>query len=799
MRRFSVPVLFALAFAAIIIVPYGVVGGSSVSGAAVAALPLMPSPVATVASHVTYWSELRSRLLSAGISPSVVQRLGTASYSQWISALQAWQDGASPLRVYSLLPQVGIPAFSWGQVLTAAAGGCILGGTIGALVGAAAGGIGALPGAGVGCLAGAASAATADALSQKWANAENQATVLLQYDAATSAWTNELHLENSFAWSTANMTTETEYYYYRLAAFAALGQLGNSTFNETQDLVASTILPQFSSIFESYYGTIDNALAQFEAVASETGGGFDLNQPGTSGIAINLIPVVGADVGGGSYVYLPSGTVGYIGQIGVTSCANDYWLNSTFYAYGTGTWVMEAQLLGPIGSFQTASGATYQYCYGTVSTHQGLFEIQPPTQSGDQYELPATPFCLPSLSCPVPSTLGFPGYSNTGIVFLCFGSGSSCTEEYQLAPFSDADGFRQLWTTVQILEVNAVAQGQAYWQELRDLGYTSASQLPPQYIIPPPYGALPPSLCFGGSPIVLPIVGPNDSLNGTSGNLPPGSCTTNLNQTEIDSLYFAYLSGMSLFFNSTTYLEHQPRPCDALGCAPWGNLNTYAVGDVYIPGAKNSTGTGTEEYGNVSTWNVTGDQLILMPQLNPLSIPVGRVFDVPANAPLEVYVVQRGEDLNLIGNGSNVAPVSSVSGLHALTTTPGDAIYIQFCQIQSTPQANCTLTMTTINDTATSLVCATAPPGSTSCPSPAGGAFSFGGLFGGILGAIGGAICSLTGGVICGSPANVLAGVLVAIVVLVIVAVAGIAVIRYAIGGSSRAVELRVSGKGGRK
>ena len=791
MRRFSVPILFALAFAMVLVMPYGAVGASSPTEPGAPVPPSVVGPVATVASHAHYWNALRERLLSAGISSAVVQRLGTASYAQWTTALRAWQDGASPLTEWSLLPQVGIPAFSWGQVLTAAAGGCVLGATVGALVGAAAGGIGALPGAGVGCVAGAASAAAADAVAQKWNNAESQSTVTLTYDAAQAAYLNEVHLEDSFAWSSANMTAETEYYYYRLASFAALGQLGNSSFNQTQDLIVSTIISQWSSVFESYYGTLDNAIAELNIAAAATGGGYAMPRAalGTGG-GISAIPSVGAIISsGGTYVYLPSVTVGYFAYNDPNYCPGVDWFNGTYYAYGAGTMSLEGQTLSPVGTYGTLPD---YYCLGTFATHQGLIEVQSPTEAYTRYSVPATPFCLPEFSsCPVVTQAGIAG----GMLQVCFGSTAPGCASPDVIITPTSQGFAQLWSSVQTLEVNAVAQGQAYWQMLRNLGYTSASQVPPQYLIPPPYGALPPSLCFGGSPISLPIaqVNGSGSINGT---LPPGECTTNLNITEIESLYYAYLDGIALFFNSTTWNQHQPRPCDSLGCAPWGNLNTYAVGDIYIPGAENSTGTGPEVYGNVSSWNVSGDQLILMPELNPLSIPVGKIYDIPQNAPLEVYVVQKGEDLNLNGNGSNVRPVSSVNGIHVLATTPGDAIYIQYCQIASAPQANCTLTMTTINDTATSLVCATAPPGSSSCPSPSGGgAFSLGGL----LGALGSAICSLTGGVICGSPASILAGVLVAIVVLVIVAVAGIAVVRYAMGGNSRAVELRVTGKGGRK
>ena len=793
MRRFSVPFLFALAFAMVLVMPYGAVGASSLTQPGAQVPSSVVDPVATVASHAHYWSELRGNLLSAGVSASIVHLVGTASYRQWIAALQAWQDGASPLAVYRLLPQVaGIPTFSWGRILQIAAGGCVAGGGVGFVVGAAADGVGAGPGAGIGCAAGATAALLTNYLQNKWNNAESQAVLQTDFAASSAAWDNEIHLANDNAWSTANMTPEAEYYFYRLAAIAAIPQIENSSFNQTQDLIASTIPAQFGSVFGAYYGTLDNALAQLESAGSATGGGPFMYGTTTT---TNLAPSLGALITSPTYVYLPSDEVGIIGQGGTTNpCVSTTYLNLTYYAYGAGTLSLPAAITGPQGSYYTT--VNYYFCYGQIATRLGLYETQSPTQSAEnvEYSLAASPFCLPSFSsCPAPTAVGLPSYGSTGTGSLAVGFGSGDTYSISVGTVAGTNGFEQLWQAVSHLQASAVAEGQAYWQELRNLGYTNPNQLPPNYNIPPPFGALPPGLCVLGEPIVL----PNASVNGTSGI--PGSCTTELNLTEMESLYYAYLDGMYLFFNSTTYLEHQPRPCDASGCAPWGNLNTYAVGDVYIPGAKNSTGTGSEEYGNVSTWNVTGDQLILMPQLNPLSIPVGKVFDVPANAPLEVYVVQRGEDLNLNGNGSNVPPVSSVSGLHALTTTPGDAIYIQFCQIQSTPQANCTLTMTTINDTATSLVCATAPPGSTSCPSPTGGAFSFGGLFGVILGAIGGAICSLTGGLICGSPAQTLAGVLVAIAVLVIVAVAAIAVIRYASGGSSRAVELRVSGKGGRK
>ena len=119
------------------------------------------------------------------------------------------------------------------------------------------------------------------------------------------------------------------------------------------------------------------------------------------------------------------------------------------------------------------------------------------------------------------------------------------------------------------IEVNAIASGQVYWNYLRALGYTNPAQIPAKFRILPPAETMPPTMCID-----------NVSIYGGTGY--NGACL-NLNYTELNSLYLAWLASLAHFFNSTTY-QKGPSPCSSAGnCTSWGNLNEYGRGSVYVP------------------------------------------------------------------------------------------------------------------------------------------------------------------------------------------------------------------------
>jgi len=589
-------------------------------------------------------------------------------------------------------------AFNWGSLLAAAVGGCVGGAIIGGLIGAAAGGIGALPGAGIGCVAGAAAGALGDTIGQLWSTIPINKEALQVGDAEAG---NNLRLVNGQAQAIEALLPSTSYFWYRLADVAAMQQIGNSTWNASLDLEQSTLLPQLGTATTALISEANDVFGQWQNLLSANGQ--TLSAPaGTvpTGVAVITVNTGSAWVFNGSTIAWQYAC----NSVGCAACPSG--APATF-TYGAG----DARV-----------SSTPSFCATRGSASAGYWATYPVSGSG----------VLSSWTPNSPGTAEFNTVGWTSGVPFCLTGTCTYTTQFQVNGWEVSDSYTGgtigddppyyldllpnvtgVFNDIAGIEVNAIASGQVYWNYLRALGYTNPAQIPAKFQILPPAETMPPTMCID-----------NVSIYGGTGY--NGACL-NLNYTELNSLYLAWLASLAHFFNSTTY-QNGPSPCSSAGnCTSWGNLNEYGRGSVYVPGATSSTGH-TEVFGNVSTWNVTDSQLLFFPEIVPESIPVGQVWEVPLNGPLEVYVVQAGELLSLTGNGTAVAQVAGNSRLvPAANSTAGDALYLQSCDDNGTSATACDVSPYTVNITIVQLLCSL---NSSRCPSPpsSGGGLTLGGI-----------------------------------------------------------------------
>ncbi len=315
----------------------------------------------------------------------------------------------------------------------------------------------------------------------------------------------------------------------------------------------------------------------------------------------------------------------------------------------------------------------------------------------------------------------------------------------------------EVWLTT--IEWQAAENAEAYWAFLRAAGFDSAQSIPADCLIPAPYLVLPSSI--------------NEA---------------NLNVSEWESLYLSTLEGMGHFYNvtlsGTAFCGTQAVQQWSWGGSVWGNLYVNATGFVYLnngtsPVDYNGKALPTEELGNRSTWAIGdtnygdkwyngSEQLILMPTISTVSIPVGVRYEVPADNPIQIYAVQTGLDLWLTGNGSangSIPTAISQGGLSAAaeplgTLTAGDAIYLTSCQVGGTASGNCSVTVQTVNVTLVNIT----------CPGPCQQSQQNGGTFGGLpnpFSWLAGLFSSLLGGGPLGAFfGSLLAGIVILAVIL---------------------------------
>ena len=699
----------------------------------------------TVASNPSYYAELSNDLAAYGAASEIpaLGELPLAVVQEFLNAnLAPGSTGAqivdADLTAYSASSGLQV-AFNWGTLLGSALGGCAGGALVGGLIGAAAAGVGALPGAAIGCAAGAVAGALGSYITQEYDKQTNKES----YSVADAAAANEMRLVNQEAQAVSALLPATEYFWYRLADIAAMNQIGNSTFNATLDLEQSTLLVQLGSVSSSIIAEMNQVESVYEQFAAANGNDLAWENQG------------------GGYSMQANGEVAYVGMtadVPLYVFAGSQWDAYSSSPYTDGV-CGAGTTFGPYTVSAGNPGVTLTQCSGYHIGTTGYNEFQivgaatgnGVIESTNSTDTPwvdsAVPFCS-STPC---ST-----YSVDSSWAALYDTVTSAT------PLSSVSisSVNTVLNQIPGIEANAVVSAQTYYQYLRDLGYTNPADIPAKFQILPPYEAMPSDLCL-------------DNASVFGGLTYSGACV-NLNFTEFNSLYLAWLASLAEFFNSTTY-QNGPSPCSpASTCTTWGNLNEYGEGSIYIPDAAPGNSTyGSEVFGNPATWNVTDKQLLFFPEVVPESIPVGETWEVPSNGELQVYVVQEGYLLSLVGNGTPVATVAGTSDLMPATSTAGDAIYLTGCTYDGTAATACNVEPYSVNVTVTQLLCSY---NSSACPTPPAGG---GGVF-----SLSGALCGLIGffGLPCTGAAGLITGAVLLILIVAVVAVALYVVYRAASG-----------------
>jgi hypothetical protein len=662
------------------------------------------STTPTVASDPSLAAQLRSSLIAGGHPADAqrVQSLPLATVERFLEVNADPNSSTGDVWSADMAAFAVAPAFDWGQLLGAAVGGCVAGAVVGGLIGAAAAGIGALPGAGIGCVAGAAAGALGDALGQSF----NHATNTESFQVADAEAFNEIRLVLGEVAAVNAILPATNYFWGRLADVAAEQQIGNSTFNPYLDLNVSTIASQLGTIAYTALAELDSVVQLWIQFAQANGHPLKFLNGGT--IPATFVPFGVRPTTANTYLVVPSSGFAlnayYPGTVGGGACSG-----SPFSLSG---WASTPTTTPTWAGCSSDPQEDANYTVFSVSGGPAVVtSLQTNAQEDHTWLSAGAAFCPAVSTCAFTvSLLGEDIYDAVGGASMqagCYPGEYVCTANVS-----------SLYNETAGLEFNAVQTGETYWSYLRDLGYTNPAAIPAQFAILPPALALPDGLCID-----------NASIYG--GTTYKGTCA-NLNSTEAMSLYLAELQSMARFFNSTTY-QKGPVPCTA-NCTFWGNLQTIAVGDVYIPnGTPQNSSDHTESFASPTTWSYVGKQLLLFPQLNSVSIPVNSTWEVPTDAPLMVGVVGVGNGslvlLQLNGNGTaNGTPTAHA---HA-----GNAIFVRSCAENGVASKTCSAGVYTVNVTAVQLLCSA---NSSACPTPpsGGGGLTVGGVVCGFLGFFG--------------------------------------------------------------
>ncbi|MGC2359232.1 MAG: hypothetical protein WA691_02870 [Thermoplasmata archaeon] len=607
---------------------------------------------------------------------------------------------------------------SCGANLAVGLGGCVLGAAIGSFGGPIGAGLGCVAGAAVGILA----------FNFGIASANNQADAALnefnnwsqaQVSMANNEWA---EVETSYE-NLASALNFSEAGFQRMADNAALLQLGNSTFNLALDEAQSGLAAQFGTILQSYVGA---TLRPYQLVAQWSDAQLTGNGPFTSGYQAECPNC--SDLSSTARFTGPN-----IGGAWVGEDANVYWNETVYIPPGT-TYLVGIGSTNPIeihpvlGKGWTSITSTeYNGISGLVNLSYsfvgGLYQISAPEgQVG--FWVPGGSFPANGVGADISgwersyqgSPVGFIGAVGSSLVnygsvygpsvILCVVEGDQCihsggTGATSNGAYTGAAG-SNLPNWFGTLEYEAAQNGEADWQFLRSIGYTSESQVAPDCIVPAPWQVLPADLNLG-----------------------------ELNESQLESLYLAWLNGEAKFYNTslsgTSFCGTQATRQFTLNNTIWGNLLVNATGYVYLnngtsPINVDGNALPSEQYGNHSTWALVKAQLLLMPTLHTVSIPVGMNWAIPSSDPMDVYAIQPGDYLTLVGNGTEDLST-------ATATAPGDSIFLTSCTVEGVPTASCTVTVQTIATTSANLTCLTNGTNSPGSCQPQG---SPGGTFGGL-------------------------------------------------------------------
>ncbi len=726
--------------------------------------------------------------------------------TEQISAINTWYSQLSPaertllhadgdqhvLPNASVLAEFGLTTagYNFYCVGSSLLAGSLLGAGLGSLAGPAGTAIGTL----VGFIAGGVGAYYA---CNEAANAINALGKQYQVwaEAQATALGNEVNLTTAEFETIASAMNLSTVGWERAADHAALEQLGNPSFNISQDLYDSGIYANLAPVASAYEQEIaDILVAQISAMngagytneyynavnanfqwllqsgstysaaasigpqsgsASLTGSGFALSSFGTGEV---FIPGGQPDQPNGMVLECLTQSGACPSSMHFLNEETHRWSNLTTQDCssdsGAETYVESCNLGYPATS-------AYTYYIATASCGECTLFIP----GGQPAPTSATSgWALGGMIADAPTSSNGVDYNESAVLsdpllmdYTCSTSSGVCSTHTPVT-FAEktqyAEVFSYLTGWLTSIEWQAAQNAEAYWQFLHNAGFSSTSSIPPDCIIPAPY-------------IVLP-----SSVN-----------ETDLNASEWYSLYLASLEGMANFYNTTlsgtSFCGTQAVQQWSMGDTIWGNLYLNATGFIYLnngtaPIAVNGTALPSERLSSRTTWaignttyggmHVAGpQQLLLMPTLATVSIPVGRLYEIPANDPIQVYAVQSGVQITANGNGTNTTIGPAVSGLRTMTLQPGDAIYLSSCSTGGQAQANCTATVQTLNVTIANITC-TGP-----CQQNANQGGTFGGLpnpfawlaglFAGLLG--GGPLGQLLG--------SLAAGVVILAVILVLV------------------------------
>jgi len=463
------------------------------------------------------------------------------------------------------------------------------------------------------------------------------------------------------------------------AAAAALSQLGNSSFNEPLDLAQSGIAAQLAGVLAAQMATISQLTGQFEATAAEELGSANSESFSCSiGIAGEYNPLDS----GGSPISCPSSapssytyTNGALsaGIFYASTATTEMWLqHGEPMTIQAGTPVQRITLIPMDGSTPF-----YNLTITTAPQYNVTF-LGPSNAYRAVWSAGATAEFFPAISMPL-SSADFPSPTSQleqyalidGASFSLWGRGAlqvsgfgscfgffTCANTYGDTPSANSTAYAPQWLFT--LAVSAATQGEVYWLTLRNLGYTSANQVPARCLIPSPAQLLPQDL----TPTQL----------------------ASLNATAMLRIYYALLGNLAYTFNASSEItsfnvcgHHVTLPT---GSSPIG-FGTYGYGYLYNPAngtIRNANGTVGQVYGNPETWNYSG-VVSLAPAIGAFTVPIGTPWllpdDNPSFATVQAFGVLNGTADNHTNSKTGVAEV--------VANGPTQ------CAVASPPAMNCSL------------------------------------------------------------------------------------------------------------
>ena len=604
--------------------------------------------------------------------------------------------GDSPAKLNETLQGVmEIYPASSGPRLFSEAGDVLLGCGTNAIYGAILGGVfgglaGAIGGAIAGCAMGALTAYQSyeDGLSAAQLAEVNTAKQFA--DGEQAAVNNEVNITSQLLTALASALNLTQYGMDAWAESAALSQLANATFSPELDLV-QTEIPYDLAVPLTLYGNdlagISNATAQWWLAKYGSNGQFD-----ACGLPGNQV-------------------ASYLTVLQTIACPHDSYSQTTpVYAYGGGASVGAGQpfvafhggelyLTGSSGQvLSQAVGGSYSYTLAGTDQYWSGF----PGPTG-VYTFPGSvtglvaPAQVPGPAQTTCYTIGAIGSGSpdgaspqNGVSSLPCGSTDPVYEMEELYCSGTTCGTIPAYATETTgtlkyyqnqtgeMELNAVNSAQFYWQFLRSLGYTNASQIPAQCQIPEPYMALPPTINLG-----------------------------NLTVSDYEAIYYSWTRAVGNYYgvNATTVSDTCNNHHASGGNGPFWvtNLTVNSTLSVYI---SNSTEYPSENLSNLSSWAYQRVQAIWWPEQGQVTFPAGQVSPIPSNDPIQVVIPSKSAFLTLTGNGPKVQGAVDRLG------TTGDYIFIWSCTINGVPVQNCTVGSQNISKVFTNITCG---GGSTQC------------------------------------------------------------------------------------